>query len=325
MLLFGRTTFALILIAAQALSWKALAHYPDHSRLIWPDDRVGMEYLQNGPKRDLRHDPIVMAYLEQHPVYVSLTTSPKRISRIKHVFETLDLTHVREILLVLPQRFGRNGQAYDIPEELSGDPRVRVLRIDKDLGPISKMLPAIEYASSMDPNALVISVDDDIAYSAGMVNEIIFHLARSRRQVFGGSVPNIAEWGIDAGLWPFQKDRGDIVEGWAGIGYRAGEIPVDRMRELSQLSKSTYASDDVVISYALAEAGILKSRVRSPYYDCEKNRFFAYGMEEDALHRGAGLENKPADLGDYNPLKYRQSMIDMNRWPAGACEMQPAL
>ena len=288
------------------------AHYPDWGKLIFFHDYVALENLKSAPKRDLKLDPVVSAYLAQHPVYISLTTSPKRIKYLHHVLDLLDLENVTEILLALPDKFGRNGQSYEIPENIKNFPKLKILRMAVDLGPISKMLPALDYSVAIDPGALVISIDDDIAYARGMVNELLFHLIHENLAVVGGQTPFISSWGVDQSLWPFKSDPGLIIEGWAGIGFKSGEINGEFLRYLSQLSNHTYNSDDLVISYALGLQGIRKLQIRNEFYDSENNRFFAYGMEEDALHSGAGLNDRPDGLGDYNPWKYTHSLIDMN-------------
>jgi len=270
--------------------------------------------LRGRPARDLMHDPVSRRFLRKHPVFVSLTTSPDRIDKVVHVLDTLDLTHVDRVFLVLPERFGRTGRRYSIPRALRDHPKVDIIRIDPDLGPISKMLPAIERAARIDRKAIVISIDDDIGYPRGMIPEMIYHMARSRRTVVAGSAPGIDRFGIDPARWKFRRDReGRIVEGWAGIAYRAGNVDTDLLRRLSALDKHTFASDDLVISYVLAATGVKKRAVQNEYFDRRHVRHFPHGMGQDALHRGAGVSSPSPRGHDVTAAKYGRSLEALNQ------------
>lgn len=272
------------------------------------------EELLRRPARDLMKDPASRRFLRKHPVFVSLTTSPDRIDKVSHVLDTLDLTHVDRVFLVLPHRFGRTGTPYRIPRELRDHPKVEIIRIDPDLGPISKMLPAIERAASIDPKAIVISVDDDIGYPRGMIPEMIYQMARSRRTVVAGSVPTIDRFGIEPARWKFRRDReGRIVEGWAGIAYRAGDVDAALLRRLSALDKHTFASDDLVISYGLAATRVKKRAVQNENFDRRHVRHFPHGMGPDALHRGAGVSSPSVRGHDVTAEKYSRALDTLNR------------
>ena len=111
-----------------------------------------------------------------------------------NVLETLDTTHVKEILNQYSQQFGRDGSEYDIPEELKRFPKVRILRPSVDQGPITKLLPAIEYAQSKDKEALVITVDDDTGYPKGTIPELIYHSVKTKNSVVSGSGQDGTFW-----------------------------------------------------------------------------------------------------------------------------------
>ena len=76
--------------------------------------------------------------------------------------------------MVILQKF-RQQAAYTIPQELLSHPKVAIMRLQDDLGPISKSLPVIRYAQQHDPRALIITIDDDY-FIKGVVNEHIYAL-----------------------------------------------------------------------------------------------------------------------------------------------------
>ena len=267
------------------------------------------------PVRDLSRDAASRRLLARHPVFVSLTTSPRRIEHVPHVLDALDLTHVTKVFVVLPERFGRTGERYRIPPALARHPKVEIIRIERDLGPISKMLPAIERARRIDRRSIVISVDDDAAYPRGMVPEIIYHLARSRRTVVGGAVPSASMFGVDLARWrrSFPHDReARLAEGSGAVGYRAGEVNTRLLRRLHGLSSSTRASDDLVINYVLARSGIERRAIKTEYFNRKMIRFLPYGFEADALHRGAGFAGLPTGVADFNNVKYVTALEEID-------------
>lgn len=316
-----RLAWSVALVHLLASAALARASDWDEARKLDPTAEYTNEFYQGmidelwrRPVRDLTRDRRSRRLLRKHPVFVSLTTSPDRIDRIHHVLATLDLTHVRKVLVVLPMRFGRTGQPYEIPAELRDHRKVKILRIPKDLGPISKMLPAIEHARAIDRRALVISVDDDIGYPRGMIPEMIYQLARSRMTAFSGSAPSIDRFGIDPATWRFPADRdARVVEGWAGIGYRAGDVHTGLLRQLSPVSRETLTSDDLVISYALAATRVRKAPIRNEYFDRRHLRHFPHGFGADALHRGAGLSSPEPRVDDHTPVKYQRALEHLDR------------
>jgi hypothetical protein len=260
-------------------------------------------------------------FLQKHPVYISMTTSPGRVSKIHHVLDTLDLRHVKNIFLNLPLRFSRDQSEYPLPMHLLQlyENKVKFLRPPKDLGPITKLLPAIQYAKDQgEENAIVIVVDDDTAYPRGMVSEIIHSLSQHQNTVVAASAQDLPFWGIDRGkMPPTPKNQGhaclesessfcQVVEGFGSIGYPAGTVDVELMRRLadSRFSKECFVSDDLVISFSLALSGVDRFKIRNSFLGNHLIHQFAYGFEGDALHRGGGLGLEIN--GNMNTSKYQR-------------------
>ena len=61
----------------------------------------------SSPVRDLKKYRKVMKWLKKNNVYISMTSSPKRLSKLPAVLATIDTTYLSTIYLVLPFKFGR--------------------------------------------------------------------------------------------------------------------------------------------------------------------------------------------------------------------------
>ena len=57
--------------------------------------------------RDISHNRKVQNFLKKHKVYITMTTSPLRLPKIRAVLATLDLEYVDKIYIVLPCKYGR--------------------------------------------------------------------------------------------------------------------------------------------------------------------------------------------------------------------------
>jgi len=281
--------------------------------------------LKSRPKRELSDDHEVQDYLKKHKIYISLTTSPERISKLIHIINTLDLNNVEEVLINVPLKYGRNGSSYTIPPELEHHPKVRIIRPELDLGPITKLLPGIEYAKQKDPNSTVITIDDDTGYPNGFISELIYHSVHNEGSVVGGSGQDGKFWGFDNQL-PAHAKKGssacpadgdgvyhcDVVEGFGGIAYRPKYVNTDLMKRFSnrEFSKDCFVSDDLVISYVLAHSGVDRIRVHNEYIGPSRQHQFSWGFGADALHKGAGLAGESASpsVEDVNTRKYQECL-----------------
>jgi hypothetical protein len=76
---------------------------------------------------------------------------------------------------------------------------------------------------------------------------------------------------------------GDIVEGYALVGYPSWLVDAKAALDFSKLSKPCFQSDDLTISYALAVRGVPRINIhgdRDPPYLTA----LSYGLGGDALH-----------------------------------------
>lgn len=262
------------------------------------DVNLALECLHKAPAEDIAQVPLVAQHLAINKNYISVTTSPKRIKELGATLQSLDLTYIEKVLVILPERFGRDGSTYDVPEFLSKHDKVAIVRIQSDLGPISKLLGVLHlenvseesrpFAETVvaNPNNLIITIDDDSAYSKGTFGQLIKQAVLSDA-VVGGS-------GFTPEFWPEEffsvvGMKEGILEGYSGIAYPikhvVGSGAMELMLLAGQKSKRCFGSDDLVIAWALSQRGIPRLVVANPYITAPLS--LPHGFGEDALRHGA--------------------------------------
>ena len=275
--------------------------------------------LASYPRRKLAHSDRAFTYLKTHPVYVSVTTSPKRIGYLPKVIKSLDLTYVTEVIVAIPRRFGRTDEPYNIPEELTALPKVRVLTVEDDLGPLTKFLPAAEKLAKRSDDPLLITIDDDMIYPAGMINELIGSAAEFPNAAVGGVGAPLSLWKLDS----IRTEAGpnyfwgediafrsvDILEGYAAVGYPVKKVPLGLLRQWVKIDDDCRYSDDLLLSMALRQGRVRRYEISSQYYDRSYIYHMPHGQLADALHRGAGLTASVGGgvLTATNEGKYRRA------------------
>lgn len=275
------------------------------------------------PIRNISGIPKIRNFLRKHEVHISLTTSPLRLPKILAVLATLDTTYVTNINIVLPERYGRNKEKYSKKaiDLVSNFPKVRIIRTKKDYGPITKMIPVIRKVK--DPKAIIISIDDDIGYPIGMVNEFIYQKVVKH--------PNAVIESTDEGGQDFRNDISnfkkifpgkkpkkpfvDMVEGWLGVAYSKNLVNDSEMEQIADLSKECLLSDDLVISYILSKHNVPVAKIKNKYLGYQLS--YLYGSGPDALHKGGGtgkVHKVGAFSDDFNKEKYEICLWDIKRY-----------
>jgi len=281
--------------------------------------------LRGLPKEDILQDQAIKQYLSKHRVYVSLSTSPTRISKLLPVLQTVDTEYVENILLALPQRYrNKEDGQYVIPPEIANFPKLKIIRRDQDLGPIMKLIPAVEEVKASDPEAIVITIDDDTGYPAGVFGQLI-KAAIKQETVSAAIARNLDISGLDRyQLMPSKTllskpecysgheiSYCDLVFGYAGVAYKAKWVNTDLLTTLSTLDPSCRTSDDLVISFGLALQNIPRVSVSNQYTPLPTQ--FAFGFRADALQRGSG-SLQVASNSDVTSLRYRTCAKIMHEW-----------
>ena len=268
--------------------------------------------MLNSPVRDLTRYPKVMRWLKTNKVYISMTCSPKRLSKVQAVLASIDSKYLNTLYLVLPRKFGRSGELYNstlIKRIEKNFPIVNVLRIPKDYGPITKLLPVARLLKNQ-PNSIIITIDDDICYPLGMVNEVIYQKVmkypRDVLETSGGfyirsSIREFSKyWPVKRANWP----KMDIIEGFSGVAYNPWMLDTELMEKLSEM-KACFLSDDLVISYILAKNKVTMRNILNKYWYMPYA--YLYGELEDALHTSG--DDKTIGSNEHNIKKYRNCLI----------------
>lgn len=284
--------------------------------------RHAMELLI-APVRDITQYRKVKNFLKNHEVHVSLTTSPLRLPKILAVLATIDSTHIKNINVVLPDKYGKNKESYNQADidKISKFPKVKIIRTQKDYGPITKMLPVIREIK--DPKSIIISIDDDVGYPLGMINEFIYQKVEKYPNAVVQSPDEGQDFRNDIGnfkkIFPSKnkprKPYADLVEGWLGVAYTKKLVNDKEMEIFADLSKECLLSDDLVISYVLAKHDVPVVKVDNKHLGLQLS--YQYGAGEDALHKGGGT-GKVAKVGsfsdDFNKEKYEICLYDIKRY-----------
>lgn len=272
----------------------------------WEDDpdvtlqatQEALRHSQTGPVRDIDDDELSKKLLKNHRIYVALSATPRRLKLLRYVFMSLDLTRVHKILLFLPMRFRRDNSEYVIPDDLREFPKLEIVRLETDFGPATKILGPLRYLKMRDPFAYVVSIDDDQAYPRGMINEFIYHVARSPATAFAPVVlPMLKEVGP-------VHERSGMIEGYAGVIYPSWLVNPDMIEYIAVTlgDKHCFVSDDLVISYTLAIDMVKLKILLTEYVSSSLLKGLPSSRGPDGLFSGVGTD---APHGKYaNWFKY---------------------
>src|SRR3954471_1317139 len=148
----------------------------------------------------LRETLAVSRSEDDRRIIVSLSTLPDRIGNLRPTLECL-LNQTRppdEIVLAVPAVSIRQRCDYVIPPFLNEIPSLRILRCERDWGPATKSIPAIqdELAAGR-PATLIMVVDDDRLYPSDAV-ETYLHYSRQLPDAAlcfrGAPMPRSLDW-----------------------------------------------------------------------------------------------------------------------------------
>jgi hypothetical protein len=286
-------------------------------------DQVITEYLTskelrkikksiNAPVRNLEKNKKIMDYIKKHGVYGSMTSSPERLRKASTVLSViLTNPYIKKLYINLPKKY-RNKDPYnkaDVKYIESIDSRIKVRWLDKDIGPISKILPTLQ--KMKDKKAIVISFDDDVFYPPALINELIYYSIRYPHLIPGGAGFSFGDMEdvIKRKNWPENRKPKfpdvDIIEGWGSIAYRKEMVDLNFIKKLNNLGTVCKLSDDLTLSYSHSNYSVKRKLISNKYYSANEDVFpLGYGLGEGALHKGSGTEH--TDAVDANMIKYKE-------------------
>lgn len=229
---------------------------------------------------------------QQNKIYYSITSSPERLRNLHHVLNTLDLSVPEKVFIVLPVHY-KNEELYnpsDIENISCYSEKIEILRPKNDLGPIMKLIPAVERVrAEPGDNAykVVVTFDDDTGYPAGLPEQLIKYSVEYKT-IVAGSAHNAGFWdiknfpGTNSSCEKSGISECDVVEGFHGIAYPVEFINTEKMKIFSELPGCKLA-DDMVISYVLAVSGVKRILIKNQYTNNLLQ--FGYGYGKDAAHK----------------------------------------
>lgn len=203
---------------------------------------------------------------------VVLTTCPKRLhSGIERSLKVLASAGAKRIVLSVPRKF-RDVEDYDdqflktLHERI---PQVHVHRIDKDLGPATKLLGSLT-SGLLDTEDYIVVLDDDVLYANTLLQSYdrTIEAHNDRAAVYAPIADSIYGLSITPGFGSFCVQR----------KYLPGNF-LDLCKVY--MSCSTYCTkhDDFVFSAAFTQLGLRRIKVEAP-----KPIPLPIGFGLDALH-----------------------------------------
>jgi hypothetical protein len=201
---------------------------------------------------------------------VSLTSTPERIGGILPAIHSLlkQSLIANQVQLFLP--WSCKGKEYKIPKSLQaldhqdGTGDFRIVRVDKDYGPATKLIPALQQETN--PSTFIVFLDDDMVYERNLLRKLYDAIKKRPDAAHATS-------GLHISMGPPRKlhyihqtvgpEKIDIVEGYNGVIVRRGFFPADMSAGFSEQSPGENSpkdafrwADDAVISGYLAKRGI---------------------------------------------------------------------
>lgn len=173
-----KTSTILILIIALTLllllAFSPLLDYTNNKSLEELDEK-SVYLTERAREIDLNEEGIDNTSVKPR-VVVSLTTIPERIGDLRFTIKSLlkQTYPPDEIAINVPYRTLK-GKEYIIPEKLvrltqKDKTKVKMYRLEKDLGPASKLLPTLKREH---PDTKIICVDDDIVYPPMLIESLV--------------------------------------------------------------------------------------------------------------------------------------------------------
>ena len=120
-----------------------------------------------------------------HSFLISLTTSPERLKSISPVLEGFRSS---DVILNLPFLF-RHKDVYEdsqIDKIVKKFPNVKINRLEKDLGPQSKLLGSFDTFHNLKAYDAIVVIDDDTMYEPNILSRYDYSMSQQPNTVFTG-------------------------------------------------------------------------------------------------------------------------------------------
>jgi hypothetical protein len=253
-----------------------------------------------------------------YKIVFSLTTTPHRINQISHTLNTLVNQTVKPnyILLNIPHKFNRTNEYYKIPQFLNYYDNLIINKLEKDYGPITKLLGAIKYIPK-DEDTWIIICDDDDLYLQETLEYYIKYIQKKKDSALSISGFNMLtskdffKNQIEVKLEYPKRDLSkiNVLEGFATFAVHRSFFDDDFIPyvEFCIQNKDCKMSDDIIISNYLGMKNIPIYKIVNMSFNKEifwnSECVLEVGFQNDALHKIAlqedGKENNSLLGGHY--------------------------
>jgi hypothetical protein len=174
-------------------------------------------------------------------IVVTMTTIPERIVK-KTILKTLDSlfeqTMLPDIVYINVPRKTLNGEEYplEILKQITSNyGKIEINIVDKDLGPITKIVPTLPF---IQPSDYVFLVDDDVKYAPIMIEQLI--------NTNENAVGYAGRYQMNFKDSSYYSGPVDFLETYAGVMY-SGELLLGLDEYVNSLGTTCQKQDDIVI------------------------------------------------------------------------------
>ncbi|MEP4532912.1 MAG: hypothetical protein ABJ004_07495 [Cyclobacteriaceae bacterium] len=223
-------------------------------------------------------------------IIISLSTIPNRIGLIVPTLKSLLSQNHRPkaIHLYVPKFSEREQKKYVIPEELTALDNFKIIRTEKDWGPATKFIPAIQ---TLVPNQKILVVDDDNLYPKSYLQSFSFASKKEPNKVLAATGWRVPEDLTDRSttLWsnirqlaptPILATRinrtypTDIVQGYSGYLIQPVFFETSELINYSNTPESAKYVDDVWVSAHAKVPKVIFPMSRISYSVFWKQKFY---------------------------------------------------
>jgi len=223
--------------------------------------------------------------LKNEYIVISLSTTPYRIDKIGPTLATIlaQKAPIKTIYLNIPYVFKRDNTVYQIPEWLSNNNKIKILRSD-DYGPATKLLGTLANAN-LPAHAIIITLDDDVYYPDNLILQLAYKAKLQPERAIGLIGANL-DPAAELGITKIKKNDAivSILQGYSGIAYRRYFFD-NTVFEISKTPPECINSDDIYLSYYLARHGIQRQVLHNAYISaCDVRWQTDIGTDNYSLH-----------------------------------------
>jgi hypothetical protein len=232
--------------------------------------------------------------LRNEHIVVSLTTTPYRIGKMAKYLQAIIEQNVKidNIYLCVPHKFKRNNLEYNIPDFISQNKKITILRTE-DYGPGTKLLGVLETVK-LPPKTIIITLDDDTPYPKNLILELAYKAYQNPDKAVGlsGGDPAYDQDGFLDEKYPLGLHKRNMKEnsmsvllGYAGIAYRV-EFLDEKVFDIVNSDPGCIYGDDFYMSFYLAQKNIERINVKNRFISAFSiNWLNELSTSEDALNQ----------------------------------------